>query len=310
MKGKVIILTGPTAVGKTDIAIEVAERLDTEIVSADSRQIYRYMDIGTAKPTPEQRSRVFHHLIDIVYPDEYYTVADYKRDAYSVVDALLRKGKVPFIVGGSVLYIMVFLRGWPFDGVGSNHHLRRELDRELERHGKFYLYERLKEVDPDTASRLHPEDVYRVKRALEVFLISGKSIREWQKDTHQAYKDILCLGLAMDRERLYRRINARVDKMFCNGFVDEVKYLLDSGYSTELPSMKGIGYKEVCDYLSGKIDLQRTKALMKQRTRNFAKRQFTWFRQITGIVWYNLSGGDKVDIIRDMLRNVRAFRES
>jgi len=304
---RIVILTGPTAVGKTDIAVEIADRLSTDVISADSRQIYKYMDIGTAKPTSEQLKKIPHHLIDVVYPDDYYTVADYKRDAYATVDILFHRGKIPFVVGGTVLYIMTFLRGWPFDGIGSNALLRKELDRELEEKGKLYLYEKLKELDPDTASRLHPEDTYRVKRALEVFILSGKSIRQWQEGAQQVYKDILCVGLTMDRKELYRRIEDRVDKMFDAGFIDEVKFLLDRGYSTELPSMKGIGYKEVCDYLNSKIDLHRTKSLIKQRTRNFAKRQFTWFRQITGIVWYNLSGRSRRDIVEDMLSRIREF---
>ena len=281
-----IIIAGPTGVGKTRVAIEVAERIGGEIVGADSMQIYRYMDIGTAKPTVTERAQVPHHLIDIRNPDEDYSAADYARDATRVIRNIHTRGKMPLLVGGTGLYIQTVLYGI-FEGPGRDEVFRKEMRVLSEKQGSPAIYQRLQQVDPETAKRLHPNDLLRVIRALEVFHLTGVPISAHQKDATAPIEPYaFCfLVLTAARERLYARINARVDRMIATGLVDEVRDLFKRGYHAELNPMKSLGYKEIGEFLFGKSDLPSAVTLIKRNTRHYAKRQLTWFRKYNTNIW-------------------------
>ncbi|KAF2959974.1 MULTISPECIES: tRNA (adenosine(37)-N6)-dimethylallyltransferase MiaA [unclassified Thermotoga] len=283
---KIAIVGGPTAVGKTDVMIEVCEEIGAEIVSMDSRQIYRHMDIGTAKPTPEQRKRVPHHMIDIIDPDEYYNAFMYRKDSLKVVEDVLKRGKIPVYVGGTGLYTDALVRGI-FEGVPADENIRKEL-RELEKREPGILRKMLEEFDPEAATRIHPNDLKRTIRALEVYMKTGRRISELQKEA-KGDDRFFIIVLTRERHELYERINKRVDKMIEIGLVDEVKKLLEMGYSKDLNSMKTIGYREVIDYLEGKYDFDRMIHLIKRNTRHFARRQIIWFKRYKEAVWYNLT---------------------
>ncbi|ACB08768.1 tRNA (adenosine(37)-N6)-dimethylallyltransferase MiaA [Thermotoga sp. RQ2] len=290
---KIAIVGGPTAVGKTDIMIEVCEEIGAEIISMDSRQIYRYMDIGTAKPTPEQRKRVPHHMIDILDPDEYYNAFLYRKDSLKAVEAILKRGKIPVYVGGTGLYADALVRGI-FEGVPADENIRKEL-RELERREPGILRKMLEEFDPEAATRIHPNDLKRTIRALEVYMKTGRRISELQKET-KGDDRFFIIVLTRERYDLYDRINRRVDRMIEMGLVDEVKRLLSMGYSKDLNSMKTIGYKEVIEYLEGKYDFEKMVHLIKRNTRHFARRQIIWFKRYENAIWYNLTFVSKEEL--------------
>jgi tRNA dimethylallyltransferase len=286
-KPKVIVICGATAIGKTSVGIELAEKLSGEIVSADSMQIYRYMDIGTAKPTPAELARVPHYMIDIVDPDEAYDAVQFSKQARDRIAEIVRCDRIPFIVGGTGLYIKALLHGL-FESKPVAPAVRNRLRQEAEENGSKALHERLQQLDPDTAGRLHPNDSYRILRALETFESTGKSISE----LHQEHGfeddpfDPLKIGLQMDRQKLYPRIDKRVDLMIEAGFVDEVKKLLDMGYSAELKSMQSIGYRHMAEFIQKKVPWDGCVRTLKRDTRRFAKRQFTWFGADQQIQWY------------------------
>ncbi|PLV56657.1 tRNA (adenosine(37)-N6)-dimethylallyltransferase MiaA [Thermotoga sp. SG1] len=290
---KIAIVGGPTAVGKTDLMVEVCEEINAEIVSMDSRQIYRYMDIGTAKPTPEQRKRVPHHMIDILDPDEYYNAFLYRKDSLKAVEGILKRGKIPVYVGGTGLYVDALVRGI-FEGVPADENIRKEL-RELERREPGILRKMLEEFDPEAATRIHPNDLKRTIRALEVYVKTGRRISELQKETRGDDRFFIIV-LMRERYDLYDRINKRVDRMIEMGLVDEVKKLLSMGYSKDLNSMKTIGYKEVIEYLEGKYDFEKMVHLIKRNTRHFARRQIIWFKRYENAIWYNLTFVNKEEI--------------
>jgi len=290
---KMAIVGGPTAVGKTDLMVEVCEEINAEIVSMDSRQIYRYMDIGTAKPTPEQRKRVPHHMIDILDPDEYYNAFLYRKDSLKAVEAILKRGKIPVYVGGTGLYADALVRGI-FEGVPADENIRKEL-RELERREPGILRKMLEEFDPEAATRIHPNDLKRTIRALEVYMKTGRRISELQKET-KGDDRFFIIVLTRERYDLYDRINRRVDRMVEMGLVDEVKRLLSMGYSKDLNSMKTIGYKEVIEYLEGKYDFEKMVHLIKRNTRHFARRQIIWFKRYENAIWYNLTFVSKEEL--------------
>jgi len=290
---KIAIVGGPTAVGKTDIMIEVCEEIGAEIISMDSRQIYRYMDIGTAKPTSEQRRRVPHHMIDILDPDEYYNAFLYRKDSLKAVEAILKRGKIPVYVGGTGLYADALVRGI-FEGVPADENIRKEL-RELERREPGILRKMLEEFDPEAATRIHPNDLKRTIRALEVYMKTGRRISELQKET-KGDDRFFIIVLTRERYDLYDRINRRVDRMVEMGLVDEVKRLLSMGYSKDLNSMKTIGYKEVIEYLEGKYDFEKMVHLIKRNTRHFARRQIIWFKRYENAIWYNLTFVSKEEL--------------
>jgi tRNA dimethylallyltransferase len=286
MKPKIIIICGPTGIGKTSTAIELAEKLNGEIIGADSMQIYRYMDIGTAKPTAEEQRQVTHHMIDLVDPDEHFDAVQYAKLAREKVLQLHRKRIISFVVGGTGLYIKALIHGL-FESQPINPEIRKRLNAEAAEQGSEFLYHRLKNRDPETAERLHPSDTYRIIRALETVEATAKRISEYHQN-HQFIETpytVLKIGLNMDRKKLYERINARVDMMIAAGFVDEVRKLLDLGYTAELKSMQSIGYRHMVDYIEGRLSWKDCLRTLKRDHRRYAKRQLTWFGADTEIIW-------------------------
>lgn len=283
-----LCILGPTAVGKTDLAINLALRIGGEIVSVDSRQIYRYMDIGTAKPTPEQLRLVPHSMIDYVMPDEPFSVADYQKGADKAIKNIIERGKIPILVGGSGLYFRAVVDGI-FDGPESDKKLRQSLRREAEEFGIQILYDRLKSIDPEAANKIHHNDLLRIIRALEVYEKSGKRISELQRqwESCEARYKFIAFGLNLPREELYRRIDARVDQMMAQGFLDEARSLLK--YDRDLPVINCLGYKELFEYLDGHLSLDDAVVIIKRNTRRYAKRQLTWFRKDKRIRWIDMS---------------------
>lgn len=285
-KPKVVIICGPTGIGKTSAAIEVAEKFNGEIIGADSMQIYRHMDIGTAKPTAEEQARVAHHLIDIVDPDEHFDALQYAKLAHIKVLQLHSNGIPPFVVGGTGLYIKALLHGM-FESQPIDPQIRKRLNEEAAVHGGDFLHQRLRRLDPKTAERLHPNDTYRIIRALETFEATGTSISVYH-DGHRFSEEpfhVLKIGLKMDRTKLYECINQRVDAMIAAGFVDEVKELLNMGYSPDLKSMQSIGYRHMVDYIEGRLAWQECVRTLKRDHRRYAKRQLTWFGADDEIIW-------------------------
>lgn len=271
-----IVIAGPTAAGKTALSIQVARRLQGEIVSADSRQIYRYMDIGTAKPTAEERAEVRHHLIDVVDPDQSLTLAEYQALAYAAIDDIGRRGRVPFLVGGTGLYVRAVAEGWTVPRVPPDPALRAKLLERAEREGAEALYAELQAVDPAAAARIDPRNVRRVVRALEVYHVSGQTISAQQAKQAPPYR-VLWIGLTMPRPELYARADARIDRMVAAGWVDEVRSLVARGYSLDLPAMSALGYREIGEYLQGELALEEAIALIKRHTRRFIRHQYAWF---------------------------------
>ncbi|MEJ5229239.1 MAG: tRNA (adenosine(37)-N6)-dimethylallyltransferase MiaA [Pseudothermotoga sp.] len=286
-----IIIAGPTAVGKTDLAIQLCQKVQGEIISVDSRQIYRYMDIGTAKPSIEERKLVKHHLIDIVDPDEYYSAYQFRNDAYQAVKTIIERGKIPIFVGGTGLYIDTLLKGI-FEGVPRDEKLRSELQK-IEQENPGSLREMLQKYDPQAALKIHRNDLKRTIRALEVCIKSGRKFSEMQKQIRPAGKYTLVI-LVRDRTQLYDRINSRVDKMIEKGLIEEVKLLLQRGYTKELNSMKTIGYQEAIQYLEGSLDYGEMVEAIKRNTRHFARRQMIWFRRYREALIFNLSESEKI----------------
>ena len=302
MKSPLICIVGPTAVGKTEIAIQFAQCLDAEIVSLDSRQIYREMDIGTAKPTPDQRGAVPHHLIDCVDVDQPFSVAGYQRLADNAIEEIREHGKRPMVVGGAGLYFRGLIDGL-FDGPGADAEIRSKLQREADEHGNVALHERLRQCDPEAANRIHPNNRVKVIRALEVYELTGEPISALQQQwkTNEPRYPFRAFGLNMPREALYRRIEERVDQMVEVGLIEEVKGLLDQGYPRNCVAMQSFGYKELIDHLDGKRTLDEAITLLKQNTRRFAKRQLTWFCNDSRIEWLDISQFSSLDGIVDNL---------
>jgi tRNA dimethylallyltransferase len=286
VKPKIIIICGPTALGKTSLAIYVAGTFNGEIVGADSMQIYRYMDIGTAKPTADEQSRVAHHMIDFIDPDEHFDARRFVEMADEKIMKLYIRGVIPFVVGGTGLYIKALVNGL-FKAGPPDIHVRERLQEQARIYGADSLHQRLRRYDPDTAERIHPNDSYRIIRALEVYELTGKPITAFQRE--HGFKDnrfrALKIGLNIDREVLYDRINHRVDAMMDSGFLDEVKRLLEMGYSENLKSMQSIGYRHLVDFIKGRCSWDETLQTLKRDTRRYAKRQLTWFKADPEIVW-------------------------
>ena len=284
-----VIVLGPTAVGKSEHAIELAQRFDMEIINADSMQVYRGMDIGSAKPAPAQRELVTHHLIDIKNPDEDFSAAQFRKEALNSIASLHRKGKQPLVVGGTGLYIRALTRGL-FPAPPADQRLREELKEQEKNKEKWYLHRELTKIDPAAASRIHPNDTFRVIRALEVFHLTGKSISE-QHQNHQfkeSYFNVLKIGLTRDRKELYDRIERRVDLMITSGLAEEVKSLLTKGYPPTIKPFQSLGYKQVLGFLQGETDMDEAVQLIKRNTKRYAKRQITWFKKDAEIQWVTL----------------------
>ena len=285
-KPKIVIICGPTGIGKTAVAIDLAQRFKGQIIGADSMQIYKYMDIGTAKPTAEEQARVVHHMVGIVAPDEPFDAARYAEHARRIIAELCQHHILPFVVGGTGLYIKALLYGLFNDDV-SDPQIRARLKAEAETHGVEYLHQRLSRLDPETAQRLHPHDTYRILRALEVVEASGKCISHHHREhgfDEQPF-DALKIGLKMEREFLYERINQRVDAMLAAGFLGEVKDLLKKGYTADIKAMQSLGYRHMVDAIQGRLTLAECVRRLKRDHRRYAKRQLTWFNADPEIVW-------------------------
>ena len=303
-----IAIVGPTASGKTAVAYELAKRIGAEIISADSMAVYKGMNIGTAKPTARQRRTVPFHMVDLLDPDEPFTVADFQERAVKTVDGLLAGHRTPLIVGGTGLYIRALIDGLNIPGPAPKPELRARLEKVALEKGRSYLHGRLAQVDPITAAKLHPNDVKRVIRALEVYEQARapmSQIIEQTRPLAPRYPDAILFGLTMDRESLYRRIEERVDEQIRAGLVEEVAGLLARGYDPNLPAIQGLGYKEIAGHLRGLCDLETAVRELKRNSRRFAKRQYTWFRADARIDWINvdnLSPSEAADILEAKLR--------
>ena len=285
-KPKIIIICGPTGIGKTTVAVNLAQHFGGEIVGADSMQVYKYMDIGTAKPTAAEQARVVHHMVDFVKPDESFDAAQYAARAREKIIELDQQHIAPFVVGGTGLYIKALLYGL-FDEKVSDPEIRARLKAEADQHGIQCLYERLSRLDSETANRLHPNDTYRILRALEVIAATGQAISKHHKK-HGFFDQpfgSLKIGLEMDRTLLYERISRRIDAMISAGFLDEVKSLMARGYSANLKPMQSIGYRHMVDYIEGRLSWEECVRTMKRDHRRYAKRQLTWFGADSEIIW-------------------------
>lgn len=299
-----IILTGPTAVGKTELSLKLAERIKAEIVSADSMQVYKYMDIGTAKPSPEERQLIPHHLLDLVEPDQDFSVADYQRYFEKAVASIYAKGKLPLLTGGTGLYIRACIQGFDLIPGEPLPELRRKLKEQIEEYGPGYLYQSLQDVDPEAAAKIHPNDHRRVIRALEVFLSTGTPISQLQRNRNSNSKfKVVYILLNRDRNELYNRIEKRVEQMIDAGLIEEVDSLLKKGFSPQLKPMQSLGYKQICRYLNQTCSLEDAIISIKQETRRYAKRQLTWFRKepVDYVVTIN---GDAQEFFGDILNYI------
>ena len=310
MKPVVLALVGPTGSGKTQTAIRICQALNAEIVSMDSMQVYRGMDIGTAKPTREEMAAAPHHMIDVVEPDQMFTVSMYREMACEAIDGILARGKTPLLVGGTGLYLQAISYEMSLGENGADRSLREELHRIAdEQDGPQRLHERLQRVDPASAERLHPNDVRRVIRALEIYETSGRAkSAQADEQRREGPYHVLVYGLSLPREQMYARINARVDEMVRSGLIDEVKGLLDRGIEPkpEGGAMQAIGYKEIVSALRGEMTMDRAVELIKQGSRRYAKRQWTWFRHDPRTKWFDWTAYASEDaLIDDLLRQIR-----
>jgi tRNA dimethylallyltransferase len=286
-KPKLFVVLGPTAVGKSDLGIDIAERLGGEIINADSLQVYKYLNIGTAKPAPSELQRVKHHLTDIICPDEDFNAGMFRSAAASLIQELHESGKNIILLGGTYLYVKILLSGL-IEGLPASPEIRENIKKLRLTLGLPYVYDRLRMLDPEAALKIHPNDYVRTERALEVNYLTGQKISDLQavhsfQDQDYEYEKI---GISLDRELLKERIEKRVDKMLDEGLVEEVKGLREMGYAPELKPMQSIGYKEINQYLDGVLDLDKAVELIKRDTKRFAKRQMTWLRKDDEIRWF------------------------
>ena len=302
---KIIVIVGPTASGKSRVAIELAERFDGEIINADSMQVYRYMDIGTAKPSKEDRERIRHHLIDIRNPGEDFDAAQFRDEASKTVEDIVSRGYLPIVAGGTGLYLKALTQGL-FEVPKVDKELRERLRKEVEDSGTPALYKKLAEVDPVAAEKIGPHNVHRIIRALEVFYLTGIPISRLQEGhafSERLY-DYLKIGLSVERETLYRKIDDRVDNMIKEGLVEEVSRIIEMGYRPESKAMLALGYSQICNCLEGKYSLEEAVSLIKRGTRHYAKRQMTWFRRDDEITWFNTK---EEDCLERIFGKVRGF---
>lgn len=297
MNNNILVIVGPTAVGKTYTSIELAKKFNTEIISADSMQIYKHMNIGTAKVTKDEMCGIKHHMIDLIEPDEEFSVSEFQKMAENYIDKLLAQSKLPIIIGGSGLYVNSLIYDLDFANAKSDENIRQYYIDYYNQNGADKLYELLEEVDKDATLKIHKNNVKRVIRALEVCKITGKKFSEMSTDIRKPSTKYNCIqiGLTMDREKLYERINYRVDKMIEDGLIEEVQGLLDKNYDKNLVSLQAIGYKEIIEYLEGNVTKEEAIERLKTNTRRFAKRQFTWFNGDKNIKWFDITNLDEID---------------
>lgn len=301
-KPKVIVICGPTASGKTALSIELAKQIDGEIISCDSMQIYKDMNIGTAKPDEEEKQGIKHYLMDFVSPDERYSVADFKRDATRAIKEILNKGKMPIIVGGTGLYVDSLIYGIEYNEIDVDEKYRKQLEERINKEGLEILYQEAKKIDPIAIEKISHNDKKRIMRILEIYKATGKTKTEQEKESrkNEVEFDYKVFAINMDREKLYERINKRVDIMIDKGLIEEVKSL-KSKYNKFPTAMQGLGYKEVVKYLEKEYDMETMVDIIKQETRRYAKRQLTWFRKNKQTVW--------LDGLNDMQNNIDIILE-
>lgn len=306
MKKKILVIGGPTAVGKTELSIELAKRLNGEIISADSMQIYKYMNIGSAKVSKEEMNGIPHHLIDVVDPSKNFSVADYKEYGEKAIKEIISEGKLPIIVGGTGLYINSLTCNMNFTEAEKDEEYRKELDKLANEHGNNYIHEMLKDIDPISYKEIHANNRKRVIRALEVYKLTGKPFSSYNAgdDFYNSEYDIYYYVLTMDREKLYNRINLRVDIMMEKGLLNECIKLKEMGYTSSMQSMQGIGYKEILYYLEGDVKLQEAINMIKQGSRNYAKRQLTWFRRDPRVTFLDKDILSNVEILEKIIGDI------
>lgn len=306
-KERLLVLIGPTAVGKTALSLEIAKYVPIEIISGDSMQVYRGMDIGTGKATLKERENVPHHMLDIRDPDEPFSVSEFKERAQSLISEINHLGKLPVIVGGTGLYVEAVCYDYSFSEASMDEKFREQLRREAESNGSLHLHQRLQQLDSESAGRIHPNDLRRIIRALEVIHHTGWSFSSYQKDAGKESPYELCLiGLTMERQLLYKRIEERIDKMLEQGWLEEVKTLREIGYTNQAVSMQALGYRELVQYLEGELNYEEAVRLIKRNTRRFAKRQLSWFRHMQDIHWTDVTNAvlnpeHKDKILREIL---------
>jgi len=309
-KQPVIVIVGPTATGKTDLAITLAQQFGGEIISADSRQIYRYMDIGTAKPTAEQRAAAPHHLIDFVSPDVPYTVAQYQQDALAAIGAIHAAGRIPIITGGTGLYIRAVVDGLAIPAVTPQPALRHAWEKLIAQQGATALHRQLQELDPTAAASIPATNTRRVIRALEVCIVTGRPFSAQRTATPPSFTPLL-LGLIAERTELYQRADARVDQMLARGLVTEVRMLTERGYGWELPAMSGLGYRQIGAYLRGEMSLAAAIARLKYDTHHYIRRQIVWFRPDPRIHWLDITApGSTAHALQLVAAHIASARQS
>ena len=307
-KEKLIVILGPTAVGKTDLSIELAKKIDTEIISGDSMLFYRGFDIGSAKPSVEERQGIVHHLVDNLEPWESFNVTDFVREGQQLIHALNAQGKIPIIAGGTGLYIKALLEGYEFNETADHSDYRQELTALAEEKGRDYIHGLLQAADPEAAERIHQNNLRRVIRALEVAHFGGEQIsRQKEYGEGDLCYDTYVIGLNRERQGLYQRINQRVELMFAAGLEQEVQRLLKQGITREMQAMQGIGYKETAAYLAGEMSREAAVELIQKSTRHFAKRQLTWYRKMPYIHWYMADEMTAAELQRNVLEDLAGF---
>jgi tRNA dimethylallyltransferase len=295
MKPKIIVILGPTAVGKSELALKLCAQIAGEIVNADSQQVYRFLDIGTGKPSLIERARVRHHVIDVVDPDEEFNAAIFRRLATQSIREVHERNRTPIVCGGTGLYVKALTRGL-FQGPGQDPEIRRRLEDEIAASGLSTLHQRLARIDPTAISTIHPNDRQRIIRALEVYDLTGKRLSEWQAEHGFAERpfEVLKIGLIRDRGELYDRINARCERMIADGLLEEVRGLTAKGYGLHLKPLRSVGYLQIGRVLTGAQDLTDAVAEMKRETRHLARRQLTWFRAERDTVWFHPDAHEKI----------------
>ena len=301
-KPPLILLVGPTAVGKTELSLQLAERLNGEIVSADSRLFYRGMDIGTAKPAPEERARVPHHLIDVANPDEVWSLGVFQQEATKIIADIHARGKLPLLVGGTGQYVRAVTQGWMPPEVKPDERLRSVLEKVKDEKGAEWLHEKLQMLDPTAAEKIDARNVRRTVRALEVILTTGRPFSQQRGQGDSPY-ELITIGLKRPREELYQRVDERIEAMFTAGLLDEVQGLLAQGYSLELPPMSAIGYRECVQVVKGELTVEQAKVEMRRATRIFVRRQANWFKENDPkIQWFYAGEPSLTELVEDFIR--------
>lgn len=310
IKTPAIAIIGPTAVGKTEFSLNLARNLNAEVISVDSRQVYRYLDVGTDKISLEIRKEILHHLIDIVDPDQIYSAADFAEDASDAIERIRARGRTPLLVGGTAFYYRA-LEGMLSENLPSDPEVRAEIEAEIEEDGLASVHEELSKVDPQSGRKIHRNDPVRTSRALEIYRITGKTATWWYENQEKMDSpyDILYIGLTRDRKKLYEKIERRVEYQFTHGYPEEVEWLLKQGYSPKLPALQGFGYRELVEYLSGGCTFEEAMAGDVRATKTFSRRQMTWFKHFKPALWYDLGEIPEGDIMAEVLTKCKEHLE-